>query len=113
VFLLDTWVVGRRVARVVVILLVGAVVVVLLGGRVVVLLVSWVGVLEILVSGVSTRLHKSLVQMQACMVSDSTGWGEQVEVGSTGLSMEPSRILVGKHSRITAAQLEDRLWRSS
>jgi hypothetical protein len=47
-------------------------------------------------------LHRSDVQMQARIVSDSTGSGEQVGTGSTGLSKLPSRILVGKHSRITA-----------
>ena len=47
-------------------------------------------------------LHRSEVQIQARIVSDSTGSGEQIGVGSTGLSILPRRILVGKHSRITA-----------
>ena len=37
------------------------------------------------------------------MLSLSTGSGEQVGLGCTGDVMLPSRIEVGKHSRITAA----------
>jgi hypothetical protein len=36
------------------------------------------------------------------IVSLSTGTGEHCSVGSTGSSILPNRILVGKHSRITA-----------
>jgi hypothetical protein len=50
----------------------------------------------------SIPLQKSVVQMQARMLSDSTGIGEHSGVGSTGSSMLPNRMLVGKHSRITA-----------
>jgi len=52
-------------------------------------------------------LHKSVVQMQALIVSLSTDCGEQVACGSTGLSMLPRRTEVGKHSRITAVSLSD------
>lgn len=70
------------------------------GGRV----VGWVVVRLVtppLEDASSIPLQRSEVQMQAWMVSDSTGAGEQNGVGSTGSSMLPSRMLVGKHSRIT------------
>lgn len=50
----------------------------------------------------SIPLQKSVVQMQARILSDSTGIGEHSGVGSTGSSMLPNSMLVGKHSRITA-----------
>jgi hypothetical protein len=43
------------------------------------------------------------------MVSLSTGTGEHCSVGSTGASMLPSRMLVGKHSRITAERNDEKL----
>lgn len=49
----------------------------------------------------SIPLQKSLVHIQARILSDSTGTGLHSGDGSTGSSMLPSRILVGKHSRIT------------
>ena len=74
---------------------------------------SWVtrgGNVVTRVSGIMPRgslsllrsLHMSDVHRQAVMTSDSTGSGEQLDEGSTGLSRLPSRILVEKHSRITA-----------
>ena len=52
-------------------------------------------------------LQKSEVQMQALMVSDSTDTGLHSSDGSTGSSMLPRRILVGKHSLITDVSVFD------
>lgn len=41
------------------------------------------------------------------MLLDSTGVGEHSGSGSTGFSMLPRRILVGKHSLITAVSAFD------
>ena len=46
-------------------------------------------------------LQKSDVQMQAWIVSDSTEAGLHSSSGSTGSSILPRRILVGKHSLMT------------
>jgi len=52
-------------------------------------------------------LHKSDVQIQALIVSDSTEAGMHSSCGSTGSSMLPRRILVGKHSLMTDTSLSD------
>jgi len=52
-------------------------------------------------------LHKSVVQMQAEIESDSMEVGLHSDLVSMGLSMLPSRILVGKHSLITETSLAD------
>ena len=52
-------------------------------------------------------LHKSDVQMQALIVSDSTEAGLHSSSGSTGSSIFPRRILIGKHSLITDMSLSD------
>ena len=54
------------------------------------------------VSPVSRSLQSAEVQRHAEMASDSTGSGEHSLRGVTGLSRLPSRMLVEKHSRITA-----------
>ena len=51
---------------------------------------------------VSSPLQKSDVQIQAVILLDSTGDGEHSSEGSTGSSMLPRRMLVGKHSLMTA-----------
>ena len=50
----------------------------------------------------SRSLQRSEVQRHAEMASDSTGSGEHWPEGVTGSSRLPSRMLVEKHSRITA-----------
>ena len=50
-------------------------------------------------------VHKSVVQIQAWMWLDSTDTGEHEGEGSMGSSIVPRRIVVGKHSRITAAKI--------
>ena len=52
-------------------------------------------------------LQKSVVQMQALIVSDSTEAGLHSSSGSTGSSMLPRSILVGKHSLMTDMSLSD------
>lgn len=82
---------------------VGSRVVSILGGAVTgALVVVWIDWTGAVLGSPGRILHRSEVQIQARIVSDSTGSGEQIGVGSTGLSILPSRILVGKHSRMTA-----------
>ena len=50
-------------------------------------------------------LQRSEVHRHAEMASDSTGSGEHRPCGVTGLSRLPSRMLVEKHSRITAEKM--------
>ena len=57
------------------------------------------GVVSILSSPIP--LQKSEVQIQALIVSDSTDAGLHSSCGSTGSSILPRRILVGKHSLMT------------
>ena len=52
-------------------------------------------------------LQKSDVQIQALIVSDSTDAGLHSSCGSTGSSILPRRILVGKHSLITDVSVLD------
>ena len=76
------------------------VVVVLLCGLLVVV-VKTTPVTSELMSSLPIPLQRSVVQMQAEMELDSMEDGEHWVAGSTGLSMLPRRMLVGKHSLIT------------
>ena len=82
------------------------VVVVLLCGLLVVV-VTTTPVTSELMSSLPIPLQRSVVQMQAEMESDSIEEGEHWVAGSTGLSMLPRRMLVGKHSLITEISVAD------
>ena len=79
---------------------------------VVVAVVAILGLLEVtrassvLTSSSPTPLQRSEVQRQAEM-SASREVGEHWAWGWTGLSMLPSRTLVGKHSRMTELSVAD------
>ena len=55
---------------------------------------------------VPRSLQRSEVHRHAVMASDSTGSGEHLLCGVTGSSRLPSRMLVEKHSRITAENIQ-------
>lgn len=64
-------------------------------------------VTSVLMSSLPIPLHRSVVQMQAEMESDSMEEGVHWMAGSTGLSILPRRMLVGKHSLITEVSVAD------
>ena len=54
-----------------------------------------------------TPLHSGVVQIHAEMESDSSEEATHELAASTGLSMLPSRMLVGKHSLMTEVSVAD------
>ena len=62
---------------------------------------------SVLISSSPRPLQRSVVQMQAEMLSDSRESGSHSARGSTGLSMLPSRMLVAKHSLMTDLSVAD------
>ena len=66
-------------------------------------------VTSVLISSSPIPLQKSEVHRQAEIPSSSRESGSHSDPGLTGSSILPSRILVGKHSRMTDLSLEDLL----
>ena len=89
------------------VVVVAIVVVVRLVGLLVVVVVATTPVTSELMSSLPIPLQRSVVQIQAEMESDSIEAGEHWVAGSTGLSILPSRMLVGKHSLITEVSVAD------
>ena len=63
-------------------------------------------VTSVLISSSPIPLQRSEVHRQAEIPSSSRESGSHSGPGLTGLSILPSRILVGKHSRMTDLSLE-------